>query len=186
MENTSDWKKRIKYNPEDDLLFNSSRLLILFEVLDELKFSDGIDMERLSYYDFFAANPFLIFEKDDPVYFELELIGFESNKLEYLSTAQLYRTKRASIKQYLAYLVCKNLIKLENIDGRIVFKITELGLDMSKGLISLYALAYRASLSIVVQKLKKYSDKKLWENASIWLESKTFQIDLYDGVSDFE
>lgn len=182
LENKLDWKSKIIFNPEDITIFNSSRLLILFEILNNLDIEEGIDLERLSYYDFFASNPFLILEEHDPLRLELEIEGFEPKKLEYLSTAQLYRTKRASIKQYLALLLSKGLIKFVNINGKIQYLATPLGLETSKNLDSLYAIAYRKSVTLIIKMLKNYSDKKLWENANRWLESKSFQVDLYDMV----
>ena len=182
MENKLDWKSKILFSPEDYTIFNSSRLLILFEILNDLGIKDGIDLERLCYYDFFASNPFLILEKNDPLRLELETEGFEPNKLEYLSTAQLYRTKRALIKQYLALLLSKGLIKFININGKIQYRGTPLGIGTSKRLDSLYAIAYRKSATLIIKLLKSYSDKKLWENATKWLESKSFQVDLYDLV----
>lgn len=179
------WKYKILFNPEDDIIFNSSRLLILFDVVRDLDIKKGMDLERLSYYDFFAANPFLIIKKDNPERIDLEIEGFISNKIEYYSTAQLYRTKRASLKQYLSLLITKGLINMINKDGKFIFNITQLGIDTSKKLNTMYALAYRKSVAIIVNMLKRYSDKKLWESANVWLESKSFQIDLYDLVDEF-
>lgn len=181
---TIDWKSKIIFSPEDVTLFNSSRLLLLFEALTELGIKHGTGLERLCYYDFFAANPFLIVNREDPSWLELEIEGFESNKLEYVSTAQRYRTKRESIKQYLSLLLSKGLIKVKNQGGRILYEITSSGIEISNNMDSLYAMAYRKSAEIVVKKLKDFSDKKLWENASKWLEAKSFQVDLYDLVED--
>ena len=175
-------KFKIAFRPEDDALFNSTRLLIFFEIYNKIRPLDGIDLERLCYYDFFAANPFIITEKNDPLWLELELEGFDSCKLEYLSTAQRYRTKRESIKQYLALLLAKGLISVENTEGKLLYQITPKGLGISCQLSSMYAIAYRRSVKFIVRELKRYKDSELWENASRWLEAKTFQIDLYDTV----
>lgn len=175
-------KFKIAFSPEDDSLFNSTRLLIFFEVFNKIKPLEGIDLERLCYYDFFAANPFIITEKNDPLWLELELEGFDPCKLEYLSTAQRYRTKRESIKQYLALLLAKGLISIENTEGKLLYQITPKGLGVSCQLSSMYAIAYRRSVKFIVRELKRYKDSELWENASRWLEAKSFQIDLYDTV----
>jgi hypothetical protein len=175
-------KMKIAFSPEDDLLFNSARLLLFFEVFNRIKPLDGIDLERLCYYDFFAANPFVITEKNDPCWLELELEGFDPCKLEYLSTAQRYRTKRESIKQYLALLLAKDLIYLENTDGKLLYQITPKGIEAAHKLSSMYAINYRKSVKFIVRELKRYKDSALWENASRWLEAKSFQIDLYDTV----
>ena len=178
----SDWKSKIIFSPEDAVIFNSSRLLMLFDVLDRMKIKNGIDMERLCYYDFFAANPFLILSKEDPMRLEIEIEGFEPNKLEYMSTPQRYRTKRASIKQYLSLLLSKGLIKVINKEGKILYEITQLGVEVSGKINSMYAMAYRKSVSCVVRMLKNLSDRQLSEKASEWLEARSFQVDLYDMV----
>jgi len=180
------WESKIIFSPEDDAIFNSSRLLLFFEVLHKLKPNQGIDLERVCYYDFFAANPFLIVGKDDPLRLELELEGFEPNKLEYISTAQRFRTKRGFMKQYFSLLLSKGLISVENQDGKILYKITSRGIDIASKITSMYAIAYRKSVTFVVKKLKDYSDKRLWEEASLWLEAKSFQVDLYDMVEDID
>lgn len=181
---SSDWKNRIIFSPEDAILFNSSRLLLLFESLNESGTRPAIGLERLCYYDFFAANPFLVVDKEDPMWLELEIEGFEPNKLEYISTPQRFRTKRESIKQYICLLVSKGLIKVEIKGGKILYEITSRGIQTARKTNSLYAMAYRKSASFVINKLKNFSDKKLWENASNWLEAKSFRVDLYDLVED--
>jgi predicted transcriptional regulator len=181
----ADWHKII-FSPEDAIVFNSSRLLLLFEVLSELKIKDGIDLERLCYYDFFSANPFLVITKDDPMYWEIEVEGFDPNKLEYASNAQRYSTKRGSIKHYLALLLSKGLITVANRNGKLLYEITPLGIETSRKISTIYAIAYRKSVFCIVRKLKVYSDKQLGEKASEWLEAKTFQVDLYDMVDTNE
>ncbi len=180
----SDWKSKIIFSPEDATVFNSSRLLLLLDVLNDLGVKKGVDLERLSYYDFFAANPFLIIGKDDPCRLELEMEGFEPNKLEYISSDQRYRTKRTLIKQYLSLLLSKGLIKVLNMEGKILYEITSLGVEISSKINSMYAIAYKKSVTCVVKMLKGYSDAQLWEKASEWLEAKSFQVDLYDMVDD--
>ena len=108
--------------------------------------------------------------------------GLDPSKLEYLSTAQRYRTKRESIKQYLALLLSKALISVENEEGRILFQITQSGSATSHQMTSMYAVTYRKSVQYIIRALENYKDSELWESASEWLEAKSFQIDLYDMV----
>ena len=79
-------KRKIIISPEDATLFNSSRLLLLFEILNESGKKSLLGLERICYYDFFASNPFLVINRDDPLWLELEIEGFEPNKLEYVNT----------------------------------------------------------------------------------------------------
>lgn len=180
----SHWKFRLMFSPEDVTLFNSARLLILFEVLENLNTKKGIDLERLSYYDFFAANPFLIITEDDPMRLDLEIAGFETSTLGYISSSQRFRTKRSRLKQYLSLLLSKNLIEVSNLEGKILYSITPLGIETANKIRSMYAIAYRKSVEYIIKRLKTFSDRKLWENASKWLEAKTFQVDLYDMIGD--
>ena len=88
------------------------------------------------------------------------------------------------MKQYLSLLLTKGLIRIINTDGRILYTITPLGIEISGKINSLYAIAYRKSVSFIAKMLKGYSDTQLWEKASEWLEAKSFQVDLYDMVED--
>ena len=177
------WKSIILFSPEDVTLFNSARLLILFDELENLGIK-GEDLERLSYYDFFAANPFLIITKDDPLWLDLEIAGFETYTVGYISSSQRYRTKRSRLKQYLSILLSKNLIEVSNVDKKILYRIAPTGIKTANQIKSMYAIAYRKSAKHIVKRLKGYSDKKLWEESSKWLEAKSFQVDLYDMVDD--
>lgn len=184
MENDkSTFTKKLLYSVEDATTFNSARLLLLFETLDESENEKkAIDLERLCYYDFFAANPFLIIKSGDPERLQLEIEGFEPNNLEYLTTNQRYQTKRLQVMQYLAVLASKGLITVENSDKKIVYCITHLGLTVSSRMNSLYALAYRKSVLFVAKKLRRYSDTQLSEQASNWLQAKSFQVDLIEQL----
>lgn len=182
--NESDWKSRLLFSPEDITLFNSARLLILFEVLENLGIKGGVDLERLTYYDFFAANPFLVITEDDPLWLDLEIVGFETHTLGYISSSQRYRTKRSRLKQYLSLLLSKNLIEVSNVDKKILHRVTLTGIEAASQIKSMYAIAYRKSVKHIINRLKRYSDKKLWEKSSKWLEAKSFQVDLYDMLDD--
>lgn len=179
-----DWKSKIIFSPEDATLFNSSRLLLFFDVLHQLKLKQGIDLERLCYFDFFAANPYLVVAEGDPLRLDFEINGFEPNKLEYASSSQRFNTKRESIKQYLSLLLCKGLICVKNEDAKLLYEITQHGIDAASQINSMYAIAYRKSAFCIIEKLKDYSDQKLWESASKWLESKSFRVDLFDMVEE--
>lgn len=171
---------RLLFSPEDFVIFNSARLLLLLKVVEDLKITDGVDLERLSYYDFFAANPFLMIPEHDPLTLEIELLGFESNTIGYSSSSQRYSTKRSHLKQYLSLLLAKELIDISNIDGKLYYRITTKGIDLVNEMKTMYAQAYEKSVIIVIDKLKRMSDKRLWECASNWLEAKSFQVDLYE------
>jgi len=182
--NELNWQKQLFFTPEDVVLFNSSRILLLFEMLEKNKIKKGIDLERISYYDFFSANPFLAIKEDDPLWIDLEIAGFKTHTLGYISSSQRFRTKRSLLKQYLSLLLSKNLIEIYNSEGKIFYKITITGLEATSKMNSMYAITYRKGASLIINRFKKYSDEKLWGEASEWLEAKSFQVDLYDMSGD--
>jgi len=176
--------KRLLLSPEDFTLFNSARLLLLLKGVDELGIEEGVDLERLSYYDFFAANPFLMIMEDDPSRIDLEVAGFETHTIEYISSSQRYRTKRSHLKQYLSVLLAKELIDVSNTNRKLYYKITQNGIEYTNEMKTMYACAYKESVLHIIKKLKRLSDKRLWEEASKWLEAKSFQVDLYDMLGE--
>jgi hypothetical protein len=50
--------------PDDLLAFRLGRLILLLETVPGLPSPRPMDVERISLYDFFADNPFLIFGRD--------------------------------------------------------------------------------------------------------------------------
>ena len=68
------------YNPpfgqKNSLEFRLAQLLLLFEVAGVVDHPLGLD--RLGYYDFFAANPFLVVGESDQSRVDLRLAGFSS------------------------------------------------------------------------------------------------------------
>lgn len=179
---------KIIFSPEDSIFFNAARLLIFFRTIYDLDSNKGIDLERLIYYEFFSANPFLVFSEEDPEWLDLQIFGFEIKTIEYLSSSQIYQTRRTSMRIYLSFLLSRDLIFVSNYNGKLNYYITNLGLEVSNNLNSFYSIRYRKSISLIIKKLKNYSDKKLWEESSKWLEAKSFQVDLYDMVDsdDFD
>lgn len=181
MNKSSNFTHQLFFNPEDITMFNSARLLLLFEKLNNIGFSKPIDMERLSLFDFFSANPFLILDKNDPSWIELESIGFETLTIDYMSSSQRFRTKRSKLKSHLAFLYMKGLISNDKESRTLqLYSITEEGMRVASNFRTIYANNYRRSVEIVVKKLKGMSDTKLWKNSNVWLEARSFQIDLYD------
>lgn len=173
-------KINFKFSAEDEVLFNSARLLVLFETLSKLGFSDGIDLERTGYYDFFSAQPFLVFNDDVEIKLELLYCGFESSTIGYISSSQRFTSRRQKNKHYLAALIMRDLISVRNLNGKFLYSITEKGKTAALNFKSLYVQAYRKSAEIIIKKFGKMSDTKLAINAREWLKAESFMIDLYD------
>lgn len=176
-----DESKPIHFSAEDEDLFNSARLLILFQMLDETGYSSGANIERIAYYDFFSAQPFLVFGKDDSnVKLDLLLQGFESTTIGYISSSQRFANRRERLRHYLAGLLMRDLILVTNSDGQLLYSITDKGRQTAGQFKSLYITAYRKSATFVIDKLARLSDKKLAESSKQWLRAEAFMVDLYD------
>lgn len=173
-------KVNFKFSAEDEVLFNSARLLVLFDILSKLGYHEGIDIERIGYYDFFSAQPFLVFNNDIETKLELLYYGFEYSTVGYISSSQRFTSRRQKNKHYLAALIMKDLISVKNLDGKFFYSITEKGKTVALNFKSLYAQAYRKSAEIIIKKLGKMSDNKLALNARQWLKAESFMVDLYD------
>jgi len=183
---SSDWEgllpaptPPVPRRPDNLLEFRLARLLILLDSMPEIQTSKPLHLERLGFYDFFADNPFLVLERDDPERRTLQLAGFSPNTLSYNSSAQRFTNRRARLQHDLALLVAQSLVKVEA-DGRhVTFSATSSGRALAPQLRSLYAGAFRASASVVVRRLNKLSDKALTEHARDWLRAESFLVDLY-------
>lgn len=95
----------IAFRPEDDPVFRQAQLLLL---LDELR-SEPTSLDRLTYYDFFAESPYLLFTEEDPERRTLRLAGFQSAALSYHSPAQRFVTRQEQVGGDLAALVAYRL-----------------------------------------------------------------------------
>lgn len=171
---------RLPVRPEALLQFRLARLLVLLDVAAAQQPVKPLDIERLAFYDFFAANPFLIFGEKDPDRRDVLLAGFNANSLSYNSSAQRFTNRRARLQHDLTLLIAYALAQAENLQGRIAYTVTERGSSTARDLRTLYAAAYRDSAAIVIRRLSKLSDKKLREEARRWLRAEGFLIDIYD------
>jgi hypothetical protein len=171
---------RLPVRPETLRQFRLARLLLLLDVAAAHKPIKPLDIERLAFYDFFAANPFLVLGDEDPERRDVLLAGFNANSLSYNSSAQRFTNRRARLQHDLTLLIAYALVEAENVQGRIAYTVTERGSELSRDLRALYAAAYRDSASIVIRRLNKLSDKKLREESRRWLRAEGFLIDIYD------
>lgn len=170
----------VPLRPDNLTQFRLARLALLLDLAPQLPNAKPLDVERLGYYDFFAANPFLIIKDDDPLRRELVLAGFDSRNLSYQSSAQRFTSRRARLQHDLAMLVAYGLVHVHADQRRVIYALTEAGEDMTAALRSLYARAYRRSVDIIVRRLNRLSDKALRESAQDWLAAEGLLIDLYD------
>lgn len=160
--------------------FRAAQLLLLLATVKELEVKKPVDLERLGFYDFFAANPFLVLGDDREARREVILAGFSSTDLSYQSSGHRYTNRRGRLQRDLTVLVGLGLVRAEVSANRVVFAITEKGQSLGKRFESLYARAYQESSRLIVRRLDKLSDKRLREDAKRWLNDERLLIDLYD------
>ena len=141
-------------------------------LLDEL---DGTPttLDRLTYYDFFAESPYLLFPEDASERSILRLAGFESSALSYFSPAQRFVTRQERVRGDLVILLSYALVDAELRDRSLSYSITPAGSRLSQRLRAMYADAYRTSSRLVVKRLSRLSNKRLHEDARDLLDADT-------------
>jgi len=162
-------------SPEDHTVFRLAQLAIL---LDEItpRDSKGIDLERVAYYDFFAANPFAIFEDGDiSERARLHRAAFDERQLSYASTGSRFANRRRRLQHDFALLIAYGLATPRG-GG---YAIAERGTDFVAELTALYAEQYRESVRVVHTRLKRLSDTQLAIAARRWLQTPSLLLDLY-------
>lgn len=162
-------------SPEESPVFRIAQLVIL---LDEIapKDSKGIDLERIAYYDFFAANPFAIFGDDDLIdRARLHRSGFDERQLSYASTGPRFANRRRRLQHDFSLLVAYGFVAPRG-DG---YGIAPRGTGFAQALTALYADQYRESVRVIHRRFKKLSDRKLAELARQWLQTPPLLLDLY-------
>jgi hypothetical protein len=171
--------------PEDLTVQRVARLLLLLDVAARLDLKKAMDIERLSYYDFFTANPFALFSAQEDAAKAILLAGFTSNDLSYQSSGHRFVTRRGRLQADLAFLVARALVNPTVGDRRVVYALTDQGTQLAQEFVSLYSHAYRASAGHVLRFLDRLSDSALVREARTRLEATAQLIDLY-GVEPQE
>jgi hypothetical protein len=164
--------------PEELDEFRQGRLLVLLAGLEGKKPAQWPDLERLSFYDFFSANPFLV-PLDAPAKAALSHAGFESSNLSYQSSSQRFTNNRSRLQFDLAMLVARDLVAPQVHERRVTYGATKAGQDLAASFRSLYADAFRRSSTLIVDRLRRMSDTALRRDAKTWLRAEALMIDLY-------
>ena len=171
---------RLPVRPENLLEFRLGQLVLLLSVAEKKDPTHPLDVERIGYYDFFSANPFLVFGGDKERKRELVLAGLESKSLSYQSSAQRFSNRRARLQHDLALLVAYDLVHPRVHARYVSYGLTDEGRGFATKFGSLYARAYSKSASLIVRHLSKFSDTKIRDEATRWLKAAAFMVDLYD------
>ena len=169
--------------PEDHQLFRLAQLVVLLEVAGELG-KAIVTVDRLGFYDFFAANPFAVLDdqkpKDRNEAVRLRLAGFLEGQLSYASTGQRFVSRRRRLQHDLALLIAYGVATATS-EG---YLLTSLGSEVGSRLSSVYADSYRVGARVVLQRLGSLSDRKLLSAAQQWLGQSPLLIDLMADVRE--
>ncbi|KRQ27342.1 hypothetical protein BKG82_04045 [Mycobacteroides chelonae] len=165
--------------PEDFPVFRLTQLMILLQEVAPVG-AKAIELERLGYYDFFAANPFAIFGTDDELqHAQLHQASFDERQLSYASTGSRFANRRKRLQHDVAVLVAYRLAQMRH-GG---YEITSMGQDFVESLTALYVDQYRQSVRVVHSRLRLLSDNQLSQAARGWLKTPSLLLDLYGSVN---
>ena len=154
--------------PENDTVFRLAQLLLLLDSSGARR-AEGLNLERLSYYDFLTANPLLmITDENDPDRNKLIMSGFDGHALSYASPSQRFTSRRERLQHDLALLASYGLASVA-VQGSVKYLITDFGIEIASQFAAMYARAYRISADIVIKRLSKLSDKRLRHDAREWI-----------------
>lgn len=166
--------------PEEFTVFRLTQLAILLDEIAPAS-SRPVDLERLGYYDFFAANPFAIFGADDESErARLHHASFDERQLAYASTGSRFANRRKRLQHDFALLIAYRIAERRH-DG---YGLTTLGEEFVSSLAALYVDQYRESVRVVHSRLKNLSDTQLGQSARRWLRTPSLMLDLYGSADD--
>ncbi len=149
-------------------------------------FDGPVAIDRLGYIEFFAANPFLVWREDGSERTRLQLAGLNPKALSYQATPERYANRRARLRSDLGALAAWGYLHTASVEGLLTCALNEPGRTAAEALRSLYADAYRLSVSLVLPKMRNVTNRRLGELAQQWLKLDDMRIDLLDTDFEFE
>jgi hypothetical protein len=169
--------------PEDHQAFRLAQLTLLLEVAGNEQVPVRT-VDRLGFYDFFSANPFVVTsgqdDQDAADRLTLRLAGFTDRQLSYSSTGQRFASRRRRLQHDLSLLIAYDLVAI----GSGQYVLTPSGRTIAEELTSAYADAYREAASVVLQRLGRLPDRRLTTRAEEWLGHPWLLVDLLDDVAE--
>lgn len=174
---TYDWE------PEAQSSFRLAQLLLLVEQAHLLgRRIPSID--RLGYYDFFTANPFIVTsdqypgrERDQVI---LKRAGFLEGQLSYGQAGQRYVSRRERLRADVASLVSYGLVYVRH-DG---YGLTDAGQDFAADLSTVYADQYREAVKVAVGRLGPMTDSRLLATVQRWFGESWLLLDILGDVDE--
>lgn len=172
------------YVPESDTTFRLAQLLLLLRTLAEID-DAGSNLERLGYYDFLSANPFLVAEILSGGRAALIMAGFDDRAISYASAGHRFTSRRERLQHDLSLLISFNFAVAHVASGSVMYTITPLGIAVADGFQALYARAYTRSATLVINSLRRMSDTRLRTAAREWLRAPDTLLDLMPSAYDW-
>jgi hypothetical protein len=154
--------------PEDEVAFRLAQLLLLLDAVAEQS-PGGVSLERIGYYDFLSANPFLVVPSDSREASLLRLAGFDPQVLSYASSSQRFTSRRERLQHDLALLVAYGCCQVNNQGGSLTYAISPAGRTLGAQFTATYATSFSTAAAIVVRQLRRLSDKALRDQTAQWL-----------------
>ncbi|MEM9520375.1 MAG: hypothetical protein AAGA37_13715 [Actinomycetota bacterium] len=167
--------------PEAHAAFRRGQLLILLG-----EFDHPVEVDRLGYMEFFAANPFLVWRDATAERTQLRLAGLLPSALSYQAAPERYANRRVRLRSDLAALVAWGFMRTDTVDGRIACELTDEGRTAATRLDTVYSSAYRLSVSLVAPKLRNVTNVELHRMATRWLRLGAMRVDLLDTTVGME
>jgi hypothetical protein len=169
--------------PDDRQVFRLAQLALLLEVAYENRIPIRT-IDRLGFYDFFSANPFVVTsgtdDRDKTDRLTLRLAGFTDRQLAYASTGQRFASRRRRLQHDLSLLIAYDVVAATSRG----YVLSPMGREIAEGLTSMYAEAYREAAQVILRRLGKLSDRRLKEYVEDWLGRSWLLIDLLDDVTE--
>lgn len=150
----------LPWRAEDDSMFHMARLLLIFAAAADVG-TPGVTTERLTYYDFFSANPYLLFAHNSPQRAKLVACGFELVTVSDARSAQRFISRRERIRGNMAQLWARRLTHVDTADGRLVMEISPHGREAVEAMRSIYSTAVSVAGRLVLSELRGMSDSRL-------------------------
>lgn len=172
--------------PDSHLFFRLGQLLLLLVVANSLN-KPVKSIDRLAYYDFFAANPYAMLDGTNPETdardrLSLQLAGFKEGQLSYSAVGNRFANRRSRIRHDLGLLVAYGLATVEPDKYVASEKGRTLGMELS----TVYADAYRIAAEIALTRLVRLSDRRLIETTEELLGKSWLLIDFLEDVKEVD
>lgn len=168
--------------PEERTTFRLAQLSLLLTTAAHMDIR-VTSLDRLAYFDFFSANPFIVLDgrnpdKDTQDRLTLHLSGFSPGQLTYGSIGHRFTTRKQRLRHDLALLVSRGLVRV-SADR---YSISPAGLELTSNLRTVYSDAYRTAAAIVLQRFGRMPETKLRKVAERLLGTSWLLIDFLADV----